>query len=62
VALGPDLPPAERQRIALVSKSTVSPGLRVALDAVASGADEEAVAEALAALEAAAVDDERVGR
>lgn len=52
VALGPALDDGSRKRIADVASSTASPRLRVVLDAVRDDADDEALAEALASLEA----------
>jgi len=51
VALGPELAPDERARLQHVAGATAAPRLRIALDAVADGEDEEAVGEALEALE-----------
>lgn len=51
VALGSELAPDERARLQHVAGATAAPRLRIALDAVADGEDEEAVGEALEALE-----------
>jgi hypothetical protein len=52
VALSGQLDDRERHRLRVVSEATVSPKVRVALDAVAAAADDTRVARALAELEA----------
>ena len=52
VALGGELDERSRQRIAQAASATASPRLRVVLDAVHEGAEDDALAEAVAALEA----------
>jgi hypothetical protein len=51
VALGDALDGDDRERRQPVASATAAPRLRIALDAVAEGEDEQAVGEALAALE-----------
>jgi hypothetical protein len=51
VALAPTLTEPERARLATVADGTTAPKLRIALEA-ATSSDDEAIAEALAALDA----------
>ena len=51
IALEPKLAREDRARLRIAAEATASPRLRIALDRVAEGADEEALAEALAAVE-----------
>ena len=51
VALGAQVQPAARDRLARAAKSTAAPKLRVALDVIATGEKEESIAEVLEALE-----------
>jgi hypothetical protein len=51
IALEPELDASNRQRLRVAAQATASPKLRIALDAVADQAEDEALTEALSALD-----------